>query len=70
MTENDLDKRKDPADRRLGDEWLDWNGSTDPNDSEIDEKLTTFLTLAAGAVLRFRVLAARVVSRQAQVRTA
>jgi hypothetical protein len=53
MTENDLDKRKDPADRRLGDEWLDWNGSTDPNDSEIDEKLTTFLTLAAGAVLIF-----------------
>jgi hypothetical protein len=53
MTENDLDKKKGPSDRRLGDEWLDWNGSTDPRDAEVDEKLSTFLILAAGAVLIF-----------------
>ncbi len=51
MNENDRDKKKGPPDRRLGDEWLDWNG--DPRDAEIDEKLSTFLTLAAGAVLIF-----------------
>ena len=51
MNENDSDKKKGPPDRRLGDEWLDWNG--DPRDAEIDEKLSTFLTLAAGAVLIF-----------------
>ncbi len=38
-------------DRRLGDEWLDWNGSTDPRDVEIDERLATFLLLAGIAVL-------------------
>ncbi len=38
-------------DRRLGDEWQDWNGTTDPRDLEIDEKLSTFLILAGGAIL-------------------
>jgi hypothetical protein len=38
-------------DRRLGDEWLGWNGSSDRQESDADEKLRTFLTLAALAVL-------------------
>ena len=51
MTEKEPDSKTDKKDRRLGDEWLDWNGSVSPQENEIDEKLSTFLILAAGAVL-------------------
>ncbi len=53
MTEKEPDSKTGGRDRRLGDEWLDWNGSKSPQEDEIDEKLSTFLTLAAGAVLIF-----------------
>jgi len=53
MTEKEPDSKDQPRDRRLGDEWLGWNGATDPKEVEIDEKLSTFLMLAAGAVLIF-----------------
>jgi uncharacterized protein len=51
MTETEPDSKPKEHDRRLGDEWLDWNGSSDPAELEIDERLRTFLILAAGAVL-------------------
>jgi hypothetical protein len=51
MTETQPDSRATANDRKLGDEWQDWNGSSDPTESEVDEKLRTFLILAAGAVL-------------------
>ncbi len=51
MTEREPDRKIERKDRRLGDEWADWNGTTDPTEIEIDEKLRTFLALAAGAVL-------------------
>ena len=53
MTEKEPDSKTDRKDRRLGDEWLDWKGSKSPHEDEIDEKLSTFLTLAAGSVLIF-----------------
>lgn len=34
-------------DRKLGDEWTDWNGEMDPSGLVIDEKRTTFLVLAS-----------------------
>jgi uncharacterized protein len=51
MTETEPDSKPKAHDRRLGDEWLDWNGSSNPTEPEIDEKLRTFFILAAGAVL-------------------
>jgi hypothetical protein len=51
MTETEPDSKKTPKDRRLGDEWLDWNGTMKPAEREIDERLRTFLALAAGTVL-------------------
>lgn len=53
MIEKEPDSKAGTKDRRLGDEWLDWNGTTSPGEDEIDEKLGTFLTLAAGSVLIF-----------------
>ena len=41
-------KRKD---RKLGDEWADWNGTTGPTEPDIDEKVRTFLALAAAALI-------------------
>lgn len=35
-------------DRKLGDEWNDWRGDADPRDRDIDEKVSTFLSLASG----------------------
>jgi hypothetical protein len=40
-------------DRKLGDEWNDWNGDRDPREREIDEKPGTFLWLASGVLLVF-----------------
>ena len=53
MTEKEPDSKAFAKDRRLGDEWLGWKGSASPAEGEIDEKLSTFLALAAGAVLIF-----------------
>lgn len=51
MTETRSDPPPRSNDRKLGDEWLDWNGSSDPRESDVDERLRTFLTLAAFAAL-------------------
>ncbi len=51
MTETEPDSKAMAKDRKLGDEWLDWNGSTDQAGHDTDERLSTFLILAAGAVL-------------------
>jgi uncharacterized protein len=51
MTEIGSDAPPEGNDRRLGDEWLDWNGSSDPKESEVDEKPRTFLILAGIAIL-------------------
>jgi hypothetical protein len=51
MTETDAGSKGKPSDRRLGDEWLDWNGTSDPTESDVDEKLRTFFSLAGAAVL-------------------
>lgn len=47
---------KEPADkegfkdRKLGDEWADWDGRSKPQEQEIEERSTTFLALFAIAV--------------------
>jgi uncharacterized protein len=51
MTETQSDSPEKAKDRRLGDEWLDWRGSGDPKDADVDEKLRTFLILAGCAIL-------------------
>jgi hypothetical protein len=40
-----------PKDRKLGDEWSDWDGDPDQRDNEIDEKISTFYILAGIIVL-------------------
>jgi uncharacterized protein len=51
MTESEPESKAKTADRRLGDEWVDWNDSLDPAEAEVDEKLGTFLALAAASIL-------------------
>ncbi len=51
MTEEQTDSKTTTKDRKLGDEWLDWDGATSPGQDEIDEKPSTFLFLAAGSLL-------------------
>lgn len=51
MRETGPDSKMTQKDRRLGDEWLDWNGTTKPSELDIDERQRTFLALAAGTVL-------------------
>jgi hypothetical protein len=40
-------------DRKLGDEWTDWKGDADPRERNIDEKASTFLSLASGVLCVF-----------------
>lgn len=51
MMEKETDSKTGPKDRKLGDKWLDWNGIATPAEGDIDERLGTFLTLAAGCIL-------------------
>ena len=51
MNEKESDPKTGAKDRRLGDQWLDWNGTASSEEDRIDEKLSTFLGLAAGSVL-------------------
>jgi len=39
------------VDRKLGDEWADWDGVSKPHEQEIEERSATFLALAALAVI-------------------
>jgi len=43
-------------DRKLGDEWMDWKGDPDQREGEINENLSTFLSLASGILIIFIVL--------------
>jgi len=43
-------------DRKLGDEWIDWKGESDPREREINENLSTFLSLASGVLIIFILL--------------
>jgi hypothetical protein len=51
MNEKELDIKAGTKDRKLGDEWLDWDGTTRPGENETDEKPGTFFALALGSVL-------------------
>jgi hypothetical protein len=42
-----------PRDRKLGDEWNGWSGDSDAPEREIDEKVSTFLSLAASVAIIF-----------------
>lgn len=42
---------KAAADRKLGDEWNDWDGRSDPQNGTIDERPSTFLSLASVILL-------------------
>lgn len=50
MNEKELDIKAGTKDRKLGDEWLDWDGNTRPGEGEIDEKPGTFFALALGSI--------------------
>lgn len=51
-TFDDVDIGARPAaDRKLGDEWLDWDGLSSPEESDIDEDPSVFSKLAASALL-------------------
>jgi hypothetical protein len=49
MFESDAERPSKPRDRKLGDEWADWKGDNN-RDSEINEALSTFSTLAAAVL--------------------
>jgi uncharacterized protein len=51
MIETEPDSKAKEKDRRLGDAWSDWKGSSEPTELEIDEKIRTFLILAVGTIL-------------------
>jgi hypothetical protein len=53
MDKKEQDYQDKPQDRKLGDQWTDWKGGTDPRESEIDENLTTFFLLALGIIFIF-----------------
>lgn len=57
MTETKTDPAaytENRKDRKLGDEWMDWKG--DSREGEINENLSTFLSLALGVLVMFIVL--------------
>jgi hypothetical protein len=47
MDQNKTETTVKTKDRKLGDEWRDWDGAPGSQDHEIDEKLSTFFILAA-----------------------
>lgn len=53
MNEETAGKKQD---RKLGDEWTDWDGELDAQGREIDEKPTTFYALGAAVFASFLVL--------------
>ena len=60
MSETEKDHPEDyqegRPDRKLGDQWTDWKGSSDPREAEINENLTTFFLLAFGIIFIFLAL--------------
>lgn len=49
MPEGDNKRAGEQKDRKLGDEWADWDG--DSREAEADERMATFFTLAAVLIL-------------------
>ncbi|HEY3276168.1 MAG TPA: DUF116 domain-containing protein [Syntrophorhabdaceae bacterium] len=58
MNEDKTHTRTGTGDRKLGDEWLDWDGGTDHGEKGVDERINTFLILAASALFVFIVFLA------------
>jgi hypothetical protein len=60
MSETEQDHQENhqekPQDRKLGDQWTDWKGSSDFRESEINENLATFFLLAFGIIFIFLAL--------------
>lgn len=50
MFKGEASPKVELKDRKLGDEWTDWSGSTDSLESDINENRTVFLTLSAGVI--------------------
>jgi hypothetical protein len=53
MAEADRETVGKKRDRKLGDEWSDWNGDTAAAETEIEETLSTFFVLATLAAAAF-----------------
>jgi hypothetical protein len=51
MPEEDQDNTGKRKDRKLGDQWTDWDGRRDSTEAEINENRTTFFLLSIGIVL-------------------
>jgi uncharacterized protein len=51
MLETATEHANKQVDRKLGDEWTDWKGDTDPREGDIDEKPSTFLSLASAVLI-------------------
>lgn len=51
MAETKTETTDKTKDRKLGDEWAGWKGDADHRDREINEKRSTFLSLASGVLL-------------------
>jgi hypothetical protein len=51
MPEEELDNIDKPKDRKLGDQWTDWDGKRDSSEAEINENRTTFFLLSLGILL-------------------
>ncbi|HEY3278008.1 MAG TPA: DUF116 domain-containing protein [Syntrophorhabdaceae bacterium] len=50
MNEQETYTRTGTGDRKLGDEWFDWDGGTDHGEKGVDERISTFLILAASSL--------------------
>ena len=50
MNEQKTHTRTGTGDRKLGDEWLDWDGRTDHGEKGVDERISTFLILAGSSL--------------------
>jgi len=51
MLETAIEHANKQTDRKLGDEWTDWKGKTDPREGDIDEKPSMFLSLASAVLI-------------------
>lgn len=51
MPDTEQDHVEKPKDRKLGDQWTDWDGRDDSREAEINENRTTFFLLSLGILL-------------------
>jgi hypothetical protein len=50
MLETAIEHANKQTDRKLGDEWTDWTGEVDPQEGDIDENPSMFLSLASAVL--------------------